>query len=150
MGNIKISKCVNGDVKYIHTKNVIDEVAWDKTPTSERMFVRDTWILRKNPEEGYDLFLYKKGTETYTTHFMVEPSCSIICELIQSGSVTADMKNHHAIQKELTQVKWSIMFNGKSILAFMAYRPKMTYKEIVDIIVNEGGSVDVNGIVHRA
>lgn len=150
MGNIKISKCVNGDVKYIHTKNVIDEVAWDKTPTDERMFVLDTWVLRKNPEDGYDLFLYKKGTETYTTHFMSEPSCSIVCELIQSGSVKAGMSNHHAVQKELIQVKWSIMFDGKSILALMAYKPKMTYNELLNIIANEGGSVSVDGIIHRA
>lgn len=149
MGNIKIETRVNGDVCFMHTKNAIDEVAWDGTPTGERMFIRDVWVLRKNKEGGYDLFLEKKGSETYTTHFMTKPTSSILCELIQSGSICKDMKNHHRVQKELTQLKWSIEFDGKSIIPLMMVKDKMTYAEIVNVIVNEGGSVDENGIIHR-
>ena len=46
--------------------------------------------------------------------------------------------------------RWSEEFDGKSILALVILKPKMTYAEIKNIIINEGGSVDAQGIIHRA
>lgn len=46
--------------------------------------------------------------------------------------------------------RWSIEFDGKSILALCILKPKMTYAEIKNVILNEGGSIDAAGIVHRA
>ena len=45
-------------------------------------------------------------------------------------------------------VKWSVEMDGKNIMALMAVKPKMTFNEVVNVIVNEGGSVDNNGIIH--
>lgn len=47
-------------------------------------------------------------------------------------------------------VKFSELFDGKSIIALMAWKPKMTYQEIMMVIENEHGSVDAQGIVHKA
>ena len=149
MGNIKIKEFETYTV-YKHVKGAIDELAWDKTPTGERMFLTDVWVLKQNETEGYDLYLRKKGSETYTTHFMTKPSHSMMIELIQSGSVTKDMKNHHRIEKQWTQIKWSVEFDGKTILELMQYKKKMSYADILNVIINEGGSVDENGIIHRA
>lgn len=149
MGNIKIKSLANGDRVFLHTKGAIDEVAWDNTPTGERMFMRDKWVLKQNTESGYDLYLSKKGSETYTTHFINEPSDSVICELIQSGSIHKDMKNHHAVKKELVQMKWSIEFDGQHIFFLLKKKPKMTFDEVVNVIINEGGSVDKDGFIHR-
>lgn len=49
-----------------------------------------------------------------------------------------------------TLYKFSTEFDGKSILALCIVKPKMTYKEIVQIIEGEGGWVDDKGIVHAA
>lgn len=44
---------------------------------------------------------------------------------------------------------WSIEFDGKNVMALVAVKPKMTYSEILNVIQNEGGYVDSNGIVHK-
>ena len=46
-------------------------------------------------------------------------------------------------------VKWSVEMDGKNILAIVIAKPKMTYNEIRNVIINEGGSIDSNGIIHR-
>lgn len=46
------------------------------------------------------------------------------------------------------EVMWCKEFDGKSIIPLVASRPKMTMTEIINVIVNEGGSVDENLIVH--
>lgn len=46
--------------------------------------------------------------------------------------------------------RWSVEFDGKNILALVILKPKMTYAEIKNIILNEGGSIDSEGIIHRA
>lgn len=43
---------------------------------------------------------------------------------------------------------WSKEFDGKSALAIMALKPKMTFAEIKNVIENEGGSIDSQMIVH--
>lgn len=45
--------------------------------------------------------------------------------------------------------KWSVEMDGKSILALLAIKPKMSYTEVVNIIHNEGGSIDKEGIIHK-
>lgn len=148
MGNIKIQEFETCTV-YKHIKGALDELAWDNTPTGEKMYLTDVWVLKKNEEEGYDLFLRKKGSETYTTHFIAKPTHSMMVELIQSGSIHKDMTNHHRVEKQWTQIKWSVEFDGKSLVALMQYKHKMTYADILNVIKNEGGSVDENGIIHR-
>ena len=46
-------------------------------------------------------------------------------------------------------VTWSVEMDGKSILALLALKPKMTYAEITRIIHIEGGYIDRGGIIHR-
>ena len=46
--------------------------------------------------------------------------------------------------------RWSVEFDGKSILALCILKPKMTYAEIKNVILNEGGTIDAEGIIHRA
>ena len=148
MGNIRIKEC-GSTIIYTHVKGAVDELAWDKTPTGSRMFLKDKWILRDDPEGGANLFLEKKGSETLETHFMVKPSHSMMIELIQSGSVHKDMTNHHRVEKQLVQIKWSVEFDGKPLMELLKYKHKMSYKDVLNVIVNEGGSVDENGIIHR-
>lgn len=54
---------------------------------------------------------------------------------------------HDIVNKALP---WSVEMDGKNILAILLTHPKMTYEEVVNIIKNEGGSVDKAGIIHRA
>ena len=52
-------------------------------------------------------------------------------------------------REEWKQVKWSDDFDGKSIVELMMYKEKMSYADVLNIIKNEGGSVDEQGIIHR-
>ena len=47
-------------------------------------------------------------------------------------------------------VKWSKEFDGKNIMALCIVKPKMTYNEILNIILSEGGTVDEDGTVHAS
>lgn len=47
-------------------------------------------------------------------------------------------------------VMWSEELDGMSIMILLARYPKMSYKEIMMVIENEGGSVDGQGIIHKA
>ena len=44
---------------------------------------------------------------------------------------------------------WSVDYDEKSILVLLALKPKMTYGEILNVIINEGGYVDSEGIIHK-
>ena len=44
---------------------------------------------------------------------------------------------------------WSVEFDGKNVLGILALKPKCIYKELLNIIHNEGGYVDSEGIVHK-
>lgn len=44
---------------------------------------------------------------------------------------------------------WSIEFDGKSILELYAAKPKMSYAEIREVILNEGGTINADGIIHK-
>ena len=52
-------------------------------------------------------------------------------------------------REDWKQVKWCRDYDGKSIMELCLAKPKMTYNEIVNVITNEGGTVDKDGTVHR-
>lgn len=60
-------------------------------------------------------------------------------------------QDRHRVFKDnkMYQTKWCREFNGKNILALVIAKPKMTFAEIKNVIVNEGGSVDSEGVIHR-
>lgn len=59
------------------------------------------------------------------------------------------LKRTRTYKEEWKQVKWSRDFDGMSIIVLMAYRPKMTVAELRNVITNEGGRIDDQGIIHR-
>ena len=46
-------------------------------------------------------------------------------------------------------VSWSVELDGKSILSLLALKPKMSYREVLEVIHAEGGYVDGDAIIHR-
>lgn len=44
---------------------------------------------------------------------------------------------------------WSVEYDNKPILLLVMNKPKMTYMEVLEVIQNEGGYVDSNGIIHK-
>lgn len=98
----------------------------------------------------------KERRLAYRTTFV---SLDTIIQMIVDKEITYNDCNkvdeyrraYHFVKKEpLTCTKWSDMFDGKSILALVAYKPKMTFKEIMTVIESEHGSVDDKGIIHKA
>lgn len=49
----------------------------------------------------------------------------------------------------LAGVYWSIDYDGKSVYDLMEDKPKMPYADIKAVILNEGGSIDAEGIIHK-
>lgn len=47
------------------------------------------------------------------------------------------------------QEMWSYRYDNKPVVLLLMEKPKMSFKEICEIITAEGGSVDEQGIVHR-
>ena len=47
-------------------------------------------------------------------------------------------------------VGWSSEYDGISVLILMLQKPKMSLNEIRNVIENEGGSIDTDGIIHKA
>lgn len=60
-----------------------------------------------------------------------------------------DVHRHLPKDEYIPQVKWCREFDGKNIAALLILKPKMTFHEIMNVIINEGGSVDSMGIIHR-
>ena len=46
-------------------------------------------------------------------------------------------------------VSWSVELDGKSILSLLALKPKMSYREVLEVIHAEGGYVDADAVIHR-
>lgn len=49
--------------------------------------------------------------------------------------------------KTIITYNWSTDFEGKSVMEILANKPKMTYKEILNVIKNEGGYINEDAIV---
>lgn len=44
---------------------------------------------------------------------------------------------------------WSTQYEGRHVLELVMAHAKMSYKEMLNVIQNEGGYVDSNGIIHK-
>lgn len=53
------------------------------------------------------------------------------------------------MDKMASTLNWSIEWDNQPVLVLVMQRPKMSYKEILDVITAEGGYVDSEGIIHR-
>ena len=53
------------------------------------------------------------------------------------------------MDKKASTMNWSIEWEDKPILLLRMHKPKMYYKEILDVITAEGGYVDSEGIIHK-
>ena len=52
-------------------------------------------------------------------------------------------------QRKACTNNWSVEFDGKNIFALAAVKTEMTYAEIRNVIMNEGGTIDENGTIHK-
>ncbi|MBR3600220.1 MAG: hypothetical protein IKL53_10145 [Lachnospiraceae bacterium] len=64
---------------------------------------------------------------------------------MDSGKVPPPVKPDGIWNKDL----WSIRFDNQHIMRIMLEKPKMTVNDIITVIINEGGSVDANMVIHR-
>lgn len=53
------------------------------------------------------------------------------------------------MEKVATTLNWSVEYDDKPVLLLVMQKPKMSYKEILDVIAAEGGYVDSEGIIHK-
>ena len=53
------------------------------------------------------------------------------------------------MEKISPTTNWSVEWDNKPVLLLVMQKPKMTYREIIDVIKAEGGYVDSEGIVHK-
>lgn len=53
------------------------------------------------------------------------------------------------MDKITSTLDWSVEWDNRPILILVMQKPKMSYKEILDVIMAEGGYVDSEGIIHK-
>lgn len=44
---------------------------------------------------------------------------------------------------------WSVIWDGSHVALLVMQKPKMSYAEVLNVIHNEGGYVDSDGIIHK-
>lgn len=78
-----------------------------------------------------------------------------VIQYLVDGDITSrDEYNNQDVHRrppreDWKPVKWCRDYDGKNIMALCIAKPKMTYNEILNVIINEGGTVDKDGTVHR-
>ena len=53
------------------------------------------------------------------------------------------------MEKVSITLNWSVEYDNTPVLLLVMQKPKMSYKEILDVITAEGGYVDSEGIIHK-
>ena len=51
--------------------------------------------------------------------------------------------------KIASTINWSVTYDGHSILELLVEKPKMSYKEIMQVVHSEGGYIDDKAIIHK-
>ena len=60
-------------------------------------------------------------------------------------------REYHFTKKDtVIEGRWSVLYDGKSIMELLKLKPKMTFAEIKNVILNEKGTIDACGIIHKA
>lgn len=150
-------------------KNPVTRVVNGKTLYQHRMRLRypDTlqWVIHK--ECNGEVWLYKpqlletdgcrkcygRGTKGYNvTGWSFN---QILDNCRKDGFNGNELRQREGVQTRVIgpriehRVLWSVDYDGQSIVQLLIAKPKMTYAEITNVIVNEGGVIDEKGIIHR-
>lgn len=125
------------------------------------------WLYRPQVVEKNECHTcYGRGTKAYNITgkdlYAVMDECGkdgyCYKDIIDEERYTSESVNHgsgiHWTNKSgahnMQLVKWSKEFDGKNIMALCIVKPKMTFNEIMNVITNEGGTVDPDGTIHAA
>lgn len=124
----------------------------------QKWYEQDHWAYGPKDGEWYVYRVKMKDgrevrrdiiTSTGTTRFKPD---AILAQILDGTWKVGDAEKTSFAAKTIQHadypVYWSKEFDGKSALAIMALKPKMTFAEIKNIIENEGGSIDSQMIVH--
>lgn len=145
---IPITRYIDGEpVKTFFTKNV----GWESDD------VKAYWAYRE--EFGiWNLYrVYKNpGDRRLAWCSPIKCDLSMLMHRIQDKDITIhdcdaiDRADHyiHGPKKTIT-INWSVEYDGQSVLQLLKDKPKMSYKEVMNVITNEGGYVDAKSIIHK-
>lgn len=107
-------------------------------------------------EYGYSMYYIKRGVSRRLARCSMPKYAPIsIIMMLKDKVITADDCNKVEENKSRlgdkisTTSNWSIEWDDKPILLLVMQKPKMSYKEILDVITAEGGYVDSEGIIHK-
>jgi len=126
------------------------EVSFDEAPTY--------WFYTKE-EDCWNLYYIRRGRDKRMAAYNIgEYTPEAILAKLADKDITAHdcdimetcKTRFVGPRTELAPVIWSNDFNGKSVMSLVLLKPKMTFNEILNVIRNEGGTVDACGIVHKA
>lgn len=133
----------DGERKFFKKSISFDEtdVYWEYTPE----------------EHGWSLYYVKRGINRRLARCgMPKYDPKGIIGMLEDKEITAhdcrlveEAKKRPIEKRTLTTINWSVEWDGKPALLLVAEKPKMSYKEILQVIQNEGGYVDPNGIIRK-
>ncbi len=135
-----------------------------KDPKEKQRFFRKTVTFEDAPnhweyveeEHGWSVYYVKKGINRRLARCGMpkyEPESIIVMlkekEITVSDCNKVEEAHNRKPVRQLVTNNWSVEWDGKPALLLVAEKPKMSYKEILQVIQNEGGYVDSNGIIHK-
>lgn len=125
-----------------------DKLLWviHREDDGTRWLYKPALIEKRGCESCYSL-----GTRAYECTGMSDIQILQCCCKSSEFNANTYKQPGRRIRRDipLTAIPWCVELDGKNIMAALVAKPKMTYAEIVNIIKNEGGTIDSAGIVHR-
>lgn len=107
-------------------------------------------------EHGYSMYYVKRDVSRRLAQCgMPKYHPDAILSMLIEKVITPDMCNKVEENKSRPRERvastsnWAVEWDDKPILLLVMQKPKMSYKEIVDVIKAEGGYVDSEGIIHK-
>ena len=125
-----------------------------KKDFDQEWYEQDHWAWEESTGNVYRMYMKEGHCVRKALCGKVDKLRHVVQYLIDGDITSRDEwssqdKHRHLKKEDWMQVKWCRDFDGKSIIALCAFKPKMTFAEIKNVIENEGGSVDSQGIIHR-
>lgn len=151
----KVMKLKNGQLQYGYNKQLRypDKLKWIIHKEAEGTWLYKPQLLEQNGCQSY----YGRGTKAYDVtgwkYRKIMENCN------KDGFAYKGINDmEKAISNRETRVigertavtnNWSIQYDGQHIFVVLANYPKMSFGEFKQVIVNEGGSIDEAGFIHR-
>lgn len=135
-------------------------------PNELKFFPRDVdfeeaeayWEYTSDGDNTWSVYRVRRGKDRKMIAYNVQKKdVHSIIRLLYEGEITGrdarlyEQKTRAVGERiPIAGVKWSEEWDGRPILLLLGAKPKMSFAEVMNVILNEKGTVDSCGIIHKA